>query len=387
MVTIGEGQFTYEVQEGWGQLPAGYAFKEVAAVGCDADDNVYAFNRGEHPMIVFDRDGNFIKSWGEGVFPRAHGVTMSPDGMMFLTDDGDHTVRKCTLDGEILLTLGTSGHPAAFMSGDPFNRCTHVAIDPRNGDFYVSDGYGNARIHKYSPDGRLLFSWGQSGNGPGQFNIAHNIGTGSDGRVYLADRENHRVQVFDGNGHFLDQWVNMARPCGLYIDQDAGLVYIGELGAAIGANDQATGLGPRVSVYDTDGKLLARVGDGPEGLDAGQFIAPHGVCLDSARQHLRRRSVLDTHRAASGPSAGDTYAAKAGENRLTQREKLLWKYGLEASHGMPMKQQAPRWSLTCFALLPRRPSPLTVGQSGLRWWPRSRRRWIYDGATRPSRTS
>ena len=281
MVTIGEGQFTYEVQEGWGQLPAGYAFREVAAVGCDENDNVYAFNRGEHPMIVFDKDGNFIESWGEGVFPRAHGVTMAPDGTMFLTDDGDHTVRKCTLNGEILLTLGASGHPAAFMSGDPFNRCTHVAIDPRNGDFYVSDGYGNARIHKYSPDGRLIFSWGQSGNGPGEFNIAHNIGTDRDGLVYLADRENHRVQVFNPDGRFMGQWNDMSRPCGLYIDQDAGLVYIGELGSAIGPNSQASGLGPRVSVYDTEGRRQARVGDGPEGEAPGQFIAPHGVCLDS----------------------------------------------------------------------------------------------------------
>ena len=220
MATIGEGQFTYEAREGWGRLPDGYAFKEVAAVGCDADDNVYAFNRGEHPMIVFDKDGNFIESWGEGVFPRAHGVTMAPDGTVFLTDDGDHTVRKCTLNGEILLTLGTSGHPAPFMSGDPFNRCTHVAIDPRNGDFYVSDGYGNARIHKYSPDGRLIFSWGQSGNGPSEFNIAHNIGTDRDGLVYLADRENHRVQVFNPDGRFMGQWNDMSRPCGLYIDQE-----------------------------------------------------------------------------------------------------------------------------------------------------------------------
>ena len=144
------------------------------------------------------------------------------------------------------------------MSGDPFNRCTHVAIDPRNGDFFVSDGYGNARIHKYSPDGRLQFSWGESGTGPGQFNIAHNIGTDSNGRVYLADRENHRVQVFDSNGTFLTQWTDMARPCGLYIDQDAGLVYLGELGSAIGPNSQASGLGPRVSVYDTEGRLQAR---------------------------------------------------------------------------------------------------------------------------------
>ena len=211
-------------------------------MGCDENDNVYAFNRGEHPMIVFDKDGNFIESWGEGVFPRAHGVTMAPDGTMFLTDDGDHTVRKCTLNGEILLTLGASGHPAAFMSGDPFNRCTHVAIDPRNGDFYVSDGYGNARIHKYSPDGRLIFSWGQSGNGPGEFNIAHNIGTDRDGLVYLADRENHRVQVFNPDGRFMGQWNDMSRPCGLYIDQDAGLVYIGELG--LGHRPQLPGQRP-----------------------------------------------------------------------------------------------------------------------------------------------
>ena len=98
------------------------------------------------------------------------------------------------------------------MSGDPFNRCTHVAIDPRNGDFYVSDGYGNARVHKYSPDGTHLFSWGASGTDPGCFNIAHNVCTDKDGWVFVADRENHRVQVFDSSGKFETQWVNMARP-------------------------------------------------------------------------------------------------------------------------------------------------------------------------------
>ena len=299
MVTIGEGQYTYEVQEGWGRLPAGYSFKEVAAVGCDADDNVYAFNRGEHPMIVFDKDGDFITSWGEGVFPRAHGVTMSPDGNVFLTDDGDHTVRKCTLEGDILLTLGASGHPAPFMSGDPFNRCTHVAIDPRNGDFYVSDGYGNARIHKYSPDGRLLFSWGESGTGPGQFNIAHNIGTDRNGTVYLADRENHRVQLFDSDGKFLGQWIDMARPCGLYIDQAADLVYIGELGAAIGPNSQGSGLGPRVSVYDTEGRRLGPRGRRTRKRGSGSFHRAARGQHRLRRQHLRWGSLLDPHRPAS----------------------------------------------------------------------------------------
>ena len=282
MVELGTGEYTYEVAEGWGSPPDGWSFKEAAAVGVDSNDNVYVFNRGEHPMMVFDREGNFLRSWGEGVFPRAHGITMMPDDTVFCTDDGDHTVRKCTLDGQVLLALGVSGEPAPFMSGDPFNRCTHVAMDPGTGEFYVSDGYGNARVHKYSPDGNLLFSWGESGTGPGQFNIAHNVCTDKDGWVYVADRENHRIQVFDKNGKFETQWINMARPCGLYIDKSGDQrVYVGELGVAIGSNDQAYGLGPRITIMDIQGNEIVRLGDGPEGEAPGQFIAPHGVCIDS----------------------------------------------------------------------------------------------------------
>ena len=281
MVELGTAEYTYEVAEGWGKLPDGWSFKEAAAVGVDSKDNVYVFNRGEHPVIIFDREGNFLSSWGEGVFPRAHGVTMGPDDTIFLTDDGDHTMRHCTLYGKVLMTLGISGKPAPFMSGDPFNRCTHLAIDPSNGDFFISDGYGNARVHKYSPDGKLLLSWGESGTGPGQFNIAHNIATDKDGWVYVADRENQRMQVFDRNGKFETQWINMAKPCGLFIDQSSELVYVGELGVAIGPNSQAYGLGPRVSIMDTKGNTLARLGDGPEGINPGQFTAPHGVCVDS----------------------------------------------------------------------------------------------------------
>ena len=148
MATLGMAPYIYEVAEPWAQLPDGWSFREVAAVGVDAQDQVYAFNRGAHPMMVFDRQGQFLRSWGEGVFTRAHGITMGPDATVFCTDDGDHTVRKCTLDGKVLFTLGVPGKPAPFMSGDPFHRCTHVALDPRTGEFYVSDGYGNARVHK-----------------------------------------------------------------------------------------------------------------------------------------------------------------------------------------------------------------------------------------------
>ena len=226
---VGQGDYRYEIKENWAKLPDGWSFKEVAAVGVDKNDNVYCFNRGEHPVMVFDRDGKFLRSWGEGGYPRAHGVHMGPDDSIYLTDDGGHFVRKCALDGKVLLELGVPGTPAPYLSGEPFNRCTHTALSPR-GDIYVSDGYGNAKVHKYSPDGKLLMSWGEPGSDPGQFNLVHNICADADGWVYVADRENHRVQVFDGNGKYETQWNNLHRPCGLYMDYARHPVcYIGEL--------------------------------------------------------------------------------------------------------------------------------------------------------------
>ena len=279
-VKIGSGRFTYEIAVNWERLPPGYSWTDAAAVATDSQDRVYVFNRGEHPMIVFDSEGNFIKSWGEGVFTRAHGLTFAPDGTLYCTDDGDHTVRQCTLDGEVLMTIGTPGQAADLYGGQPFNRCTHVAIDPRTGDLYVSDGYGNARVHKYSPDGKLLFSWGEPGTDPGQFNIVHNIATDGNGYVYVADRENHRVQVFDSQGRYETQWVNLHRPCALYIS-DEQHVYIGELGYGMSVNRDHPNIGPRITVMDTSGERLAVVGHLGFGQDVGQFMAPHGLCLDS----------------------------------------------------------------------------------------------------------
>ena len=230
-VILGTEGFRYRVVDDWAKLPPGMEFNaDVAAVGVDRNDNVYAFNRGKHPMCVFDRDGNFLRSWGEGIFVRPHGVFMAPDETIWLTDDGDHTVRQCTLDGKVLQTFGIPGKPAAYMSGEPFHRCTHTAFSPQ-GDLYISDGYGNSRVHKFSPNGKLLFSWGEPGTDPGQFNIPHNICCDADGWVYVADRENHRVQVFDGNGKYESQWVNMHRPSGLYMEpRPQGRFYVGEIG-------------------------------------------------------------------------------------------------------------------------------------------------------------
>lgn len=281
MVEIGHGAYRYEVIDNWAKVPDGWHLVEVSDVGVDRNDNVYIFSRSEHPMTVYDREGNFLRSWGEGLFPHPHGVHMGPDDSIYLTDDGDHTVRKCTLDGKVLLTIGVPGKPAPFMSGDPFHRCTHTALSPQ-GDIYVSDGYGNARVHKYSPDGRLLFSWGEPGTDPGQFNLVHNICCDREGWVYVADRENHRVQVFDGNGKYETQWNNMHRPSSLLMDSSPSpIFYIGELGPMLSSNIRIPNLGPRLSVVDCCGNVLCRIGDRIAGVNPGQFIAPHGMAVDS----------------------------------------------------------------------------------------------------------
>lgn len=279
---VGSGAYTYEVIENWARLPEGWEFGDVAAVGVDRQDRVYAFNRGKHPMIVFDRDGNFLKSWGEDFFKHAHGVHMGPDDTIWCTDDGDHTVRQCTLDGKILLEIGIPNRPSKFLGGDPFNRCTHTALSPR-GDVYVSDGYGNARVHKYDPKGRHLLSWGEVGCDPGQFNLPHNIGCDADGWVYVADRENHRIQVFDGNGKYEAQWNNLHRPSGLFLTPGkCPVCYIGEIGPYLEINHAYTNLGPRISIVDHQGKLIARLGKVPTtGTGPGQFISPHGLATDS----------------------------------------------------------------------------------------------------------
>jgi hypothetical protein len=280
-MTVGEGDWTYEPVLGWAKLPPGWSFKEIGAVGVDRQDNVYVFNRGEHPMMVFDANGNFLKSWGEGVFPRAHGLHMGPDDTVWLTDDGDHTVRQCTLDGKILLEIGIPGRPAPYMSNLPFHRCTHTALSPK-GELYVSDGYGNAAVHKFSPGGKLLKSWGGPGTDPGEFNIVHNIVCDDAGWVYVADRENHRVQVFDGEGRYETQWNNMHRPCALFMPKGCMHCLIGELGAGMSVNRNMPNIGPRITVVDRQGRRVARIGStkGP-GLGPDEFIAPHGITMDS----------------------------------------------------------------------------------------------------------
>jgi DNA-binding beta-propeller fold protein YncE len=272
----------YKPVEKWGALPDGMSFVEATSVAVNTNDDVYVFNRGKHPVIVFDRAGRFKRTWGEGLFRRAHGITIGPDGTLWLTDDLHHTIRQFTPEGKCLLTIGDPDTPSTLQGGKPFNRPTHVAISPKTGDVYVSDGYGNSRVHKYDPKGRHLMSWGEPGTDPGCFNLPHNIATDAAGLVYVADRENHRVQIFDANGKYLAQWNNLHRPCGLAADARLGdLFFVGELPSHLAVNKDVPNLGARVSILNIKGQLLGRIGGPFAGEKPGEFVAPHGCAVDS----------------------------------------------------------------------------------------------------------
>src|ERR1700722_6054650 len=262
--------YGYEANDHWAKLPSGWTWKEATSVATDSHDRVYIFNRGDHPVMIFDRDGKFLSSWGEGLFVRPHGLCIGPDDSVYCTDDTDHTVRKFTPDGKLLLTLGTRGKPSdtgvvgmdyrtIVRAGPPFNYPCNVALSP-SGEIYVCDGYGNARIHKFSPDGKLLLSWGEPGSGPGQFNIPHGIAYGWNGVVCVAARENSRLQFFDSNGKYLDEWTGIARPCQVFIKSDS--LYVAELGYRAGMwpginPPSADATGGRLSIFDANGKLLS----------------------------------------------------------------------------------------------------------------------------------
>jgi DNA-binding beta-propeller fold protein YncE len=278
----GTGKYTYELVEGWAKLPQGWSFLDVGGISIDSQDRVYILNRSDHPIMVFDREGNLLTSWGEGFFNRAHGSTIGPDGSLWCTDDRNHIVAKFTPEGELLLTLGTKGQPSDTgytrtfdfweslarieRGAPPFNRPTGVALTP-SGEIYVSDGYGNARVHKFSPEGELLFSWGEPGGAPGQFRLPHNIWLDRQGRLWIADRENSRIQIFTPEGEFITEWTDVIRPTDIFIDEE-GTVYVSELCL-------------RVSIFSPEGELLARWGNQGKDKESALFHAPHAIAVDS----------------------------------------------------------------------------------------------------------
>lgn len=311
-MSYGSGKYTYELVDGWAKYPKDWSILDVGGIAIDKQDRVYVFNRGAHPLLIFDREGNFQSTWGEGLFKRAHGSCIDPEGNIYCTDDFNHTVRKFTPDGKLLMTLGTEDKPSdtgyvkkfdffcslatITRAGGPFNRPTGVAMGP-SGNLYISDGYGNAQVHKFSGDGKYLFSWGEPGTGPGQFRLPHNIWVDKQERVWIPDRENHRIQIFDSKGKLLNMWTDLIRPTDLFID-DEDTVYVSDLA-------------DRVSIYTIDGKLLSQWAS--EGLDKDKalFLAPHAIAVDSQGSIYVGEVSYTGHKIDKGPKVIQKFRRKA----------------------------------------------------------------------------
>ncbi|HND51759.1 MAG TPA: peptidyl-alpha-hydroxyglycine alpha-amidating lyase family protein, partial [Pirellulaceae bacterium] len=241
--------------------PADVKLGRCSAVAAGSNDELFLFHRGARPIICVDAQRKLVRSWGDDEITTAHGMRIDRQGHVWITDIGRHRVLKFDQKGKLLLALGT-GNPGA--GPDEFNQPTDVTFSP-NGDFFVTDGYGNSRVLKFSAEGKLIKSWGAKGKGIGEFNIPHAIVRDSRGRLIVGDRENDRIQVFSEQGEFLEQWPGFA-PYGIVIDSQ-GRIFI------------ADGRANQVLRLDDKGRVAERWGK--KGKAAGEFDLPHMLDFDS----------------------------------------------------------------------------------------------------------
>ena len=274
---VGTGAHTYEFDRNWAQLPDGIPMPAAAVFG-DDEDQIYCFNRNpEHPIMIFDREGKFVKSWGAGMFEFPHAIIIDQWGYVWLVDRNMGQIFKLTKDGELVMTIGdrgfrsdTGANNEAFDSNswhqvvrgaEPFNMPAGIALNDA-GEIYIADGYGNARVHKFTATGELIFSWGEPGSGPGQFNLPHGAWINREGQLLIADRENDRVQVFNQDGTHISDWPSkLIGPAVICLD-DEGVGYVAEHN------------GGMLSILDQEGQRLAQWGD-------LTHRSCHGVWVDS----------------------------------------------------------------------------------------------------------
>jgi len=277
---------SYEVVHDWPRLPEDYVLGQVTGLALDSEGHLFVFHRAgrvnrdnidvllpEPTMLCLDAEtGEMLSTWGEDMFTMPHGLTIDHEDNLWLTDVGER-VMKFTRDGELLQVFGEFGVPGC--DGTHFNLPTDVAVTPA-GDFYVADGYGNFRVAKFAADGTFLFDWGEKGTAPGQFRTPHSITLDAEGRVYVAGRENSRIQVFDPDGGFIAEWKSeeLGRPWGVQIGPD-NLLYVADGGDW----EPGTGQRSRLLVLDLDGNILAKWG--AYGRYDGQMVWAHEVVVDA----------------------------------------------------------------------------------------------------------
>ncbi|PYR46996.1 MAG: hypothetical protein DMF89_20565 [Acidobacteria bacterium] len=250
------------------RLPDGLTLGAPSAVAVTSGGHLIVFNRGDHPIVEFDADGKFIRSMGEGLYARPHGMRIDPEGNIWTTDVAGHTVTKMSPQGQVLLVLGTKG-----QSGD-WNEAagSRLLNEPNDlafgsaGVVFVVEGHGRGepRVLKFDKTGKLLTTWGGKGAGPGQFDIAHSVVVDGQGLVYVADRQNRRVQIFDGDGKYSKEWKYAGLPCGLFLGP-GGQMYL------------ATGFAGQILKLDLAGKAVAATGQPGKAL--GEFGEAHYLTL------------------------------------------------------------------------------------------------------------
>ena len=257
----------HRLVENWANLPQSWNFGECSGVAVDQRDNVWVFNRGPRPVIQLDKNGNVLQSWGEGLIRSSHGVRVDAEGNVWAVDVKGHVVIKFSPSGRVLMVLGArQGTPGNDDSKDAFNEPTGIAFGP-GGDLFISDGYVNSRVIKFNRLGEYLTHWGRKGTGDGEFNLPHDIALDSGGRVYVADRTNQRVQVFDASGKFLGKWTGIGAPWGLQYVARENAMYM------------CDGHNNRVVKLNLDGQIQGVLGS--YGKVPGKFDFAHNVAVDS----------------------------------------------------------------------------------------------------------
>ncbi|MGH3967792.1 MAG: peptidyl-alpha-hydroxyglycine alpha-amidating lyase family protein [Mycobacterium sp.] len=271
----------YEPDPDWPAFPVGVSYGGAAtSVAVDSKDRVYVFNRGPIPVVVLNPDGSVVDLWGTGDFVMPHGVSVDAQDNIWAVDL-KHTVQKFSIEGRGLLTIG-DGTSSAPFSGVPFNRPTDAIVHPLTGEIFVTDGYRNAAVHRFAPDGQWIKSWGAPGSDPGEFSLPHGLCFVGDDRILICDRENFRLQLFTLDGQFLGQWHSYYPQCLRSVPIAGGqtAILVGE-GPRVRYQRDVPNLGCRVRILDESGQEIARIGTGKWGFDPDAFVSIHGVAVDS----------------------------------------------------------------------------------------------------------